>query len=194
METHQHYMLYKPYGIMSLRVPPSNLPGKRGLLSVFPFPEGVHPIGRLDEDSEGLLLLSSNSKLMAFVNGASFEKEYYVQLDGDITADAISQMEAGLNIVVKKESVRTKPCCVKKLAEEPQFEARFPPTRAGKHRPYSWVSIVLREGKFRQVRKMTAAVGFPTLRLVRVRINTITLADLKVGEVRELPTVIPFSL
>jgi 23S rRNA pseudouridine2457 synthase len=83
---------------------------------------------------------------------------------------------------------------VKKLAEEPHFEARFPPTRAGKHRPYCWVSICLTEGKFRQVRKMTAAVGFPTLRLVRVRINTITLGNLKVGEVQQLPSVIPFSL
>lgn len=191
---HQHFMVHKPYGIMSITQVPPHQQNKRGLIELFPFPLGVHPIGRLDEDSEGLLLMTSNSKLMGMVNGAKFEKEYWVQLDGNITQEAIAQMSAGLDLTFKKELVRTKPCLVKKLVEEPLFEPRKPPSRAGNHRPYSWISVVLREGKNRQVRKMTAAVGFPTLRLVRVRIDTITLGDLKVGEVCALPEVIPFSL
>ncbi len=193
-QVHQHFMVHKPYGIMSITDVPPHQQSKRGLITLFPFPKGVHPIGRLDEDSEGLLLMTSNSKLMAMVNGAKFEKEYWVQLDGDITQEAIDEMAAGLSLTFKKELVRTKPCLVKKLLEEPLFEPRKPPSRAGKHRPYSWISIVLREGKNRQVRKMTAAVGFPTLRLIRVRIDTIQLGDLKVGEVCALPEVIPFSL
>jgi 23S rRNA pseudouridine2457 synthase len=85
-------------------------------------------------------------------------------------------------LVIKKEAILTKPCKAWKI-EEPNFEERCPPTRAGHHRPYSWLAIVLQEGKFRQVRKMTAAVGFPTLRLVRVRIGDIRLDDMKPGEV-----------
>ncbi len=193
-QAHQHFMVHKPYGIMSITNVPPHQQSKRGLIELFPFPKGVHPIGRLDEDSEGLLLMTSNGKLMAMVNGAKFEKEYWVQLDGDITQEAINQMAAGLPLTFKKELVRTKPCLVKKLMEEPLFEPRKPPSRAGRHRSYSWISIVLREGKNRQVRKMTAAVGFPALRLIRVRIDTIQLGDLKVGEVCALPEVIPFSL
>ncbi len=185
-----HYKLYKPYGVMS-QVNLKGYGNKKGLSVLYPFPAGVHPIGRLDEDSEGLLLMSSNPKFMAFVNGAKFEKEYYVQLDGNITPEAILQMENGLELTINKESVRTKPCRVIKLETEPPFQARVPAPRAGLHRPYSWISISLREGKHRQVRKMTAAVGFPTLRLVRVRIGNIHLDSLQVGEVQALPSVVP---
>jgi 23S rRNA pseudouridine2457 synthase len=105
-----------------------------------------------------------------------------VQLDGEITNEAIEQLQKGLHLVIKKEAIITKPCKAWKIVE-PNFEERYPPTRAGQHRPYSWLAIVLQEGKFRQVRKMTAAVGFPTLRLVRVRIGNIRLGNMKPGEV-----------
>ncbi|MDZ4667229.1 MAG: pseudouridine synthase [bacterium] len=194
MKPHQHFVVHKPYGVLSITHKPPHQQSKKDLSTLFPFPEGVHPIGRLDEDSEGLLLMTSNSKLMAYVNGAKFEKEYYVQLDGDITQEAIELMLAGLTLRIKQELVQTKPCLVKKLVEIPLFEPRIPPSRAGKHRPASWISVCIREGKFRQVRKMTAAVGFPTLRLIRVRIDNIKLGNLKVGEVQSLPEIIPFFL
>jgi 23S rRNA pseudouridine2457 synthase len=162
---------------------------KRGLSELFDFPKGVYPVGRLDEDSEGLLMMTSDSKLSVQIRSASIEKEYWVQLDGEITDEAIAQLQIGLHLVIKKETILTKPCKAWKI-NEPHFEERYPPTRAGHHRPYSWLAIVLYEGKFRQVRKMTAAVGFPTLRLVRVRIGDIRLDDMKTGEVRPMETLI----
>lgn len=189
-ELFRHFKMYKPYGILS-QVHLQGYKNKKGLSEVYDFPPNVHPIGRLDEDSEGLLLMSSNSKFMAFVNGSGIEKEYHVQLDGDITPEAIKQLVSGVEIVVNGVPYLTKTCKVFKLLEEPGFEPRFPPTRAGKHRPWSWISISICEGKHRQVRKMTAAVGFPTLRLIRVRIGNIKLNEMKPGEVLELPTIVP---
>jgi 23S rRNA pseudouridine2457 synthase len=188
-ETFYHYFIYKPYRMLS-QLGTEGYKGKKGLAELFPFPKGVYPIGRLDEDSEGLLLMSSNGKLVSIINSAKFEKEYWVQLDGDITPDAIAQMQNGLTISIKKELVQTKPCVVIKLNAEPQLPPRHKPSRAGQHRPSSWISIVLTEGKHRQIRKMTSAVGFPTMRLVRVRVGNLNLGNLESGEVKSLPDLL----
>ena len=159
---------------------------KRGLDELFDFPKGVQPVGRLDEDSEGLLLLTSDNQLNIHIRSNEIEKEYWVQLDGEITDEAIEKLKAGVTITVDKQPYKTLPCKAWRIITEPTFPERIPPTRAGRHRPYSWLAIVLKEGKFRQVRKMTAAVGFPTLRLIRVRIGKMELGNMKPEEVKKV--------
>lgn len=184
---HRHFKLYKPYGYLSQFVSNSKDERKKHFLGeLYSFPDNIMAIGRLDEKSEGLLLLTTDGKLSALVTGSSIEKEYYVQLDGDITKEAIQQIQRGVEIGFKGIKYITKPCKVYKLTESPIFPERSKKIRDARHGPTSWVSVTLSEGKFRQVRKMTSAVGFPTLRLVRVRIGNLHLDDLKVGEVKEL--------
>jgi 23S rRNA pseudouridine2457 synthase len=183
---HQHFKLYKPYSMLS-QMGTAGYKKKRGLAELFPFPPGVQPVGRLDEDSEGLLLLTSDNVLNMHIREGKVEKEYWVQLDGAITAEALVELAEGVVITKDGAPYQTLPCKVRLMTEEPALPARYPPSRAGRHRPYSWISIVLTEGKHRQVRKMTAAVGFPTLRLVRVRIGQVELGDMQPGEVRSLP-------
>lgn len=143
-------------------------------------------IGRLDEDSEGLLLLTTNGKLSAEITGSGVEKEYYVQVDGEIDRDAVKKMQEGVEIGIQGKKYMTQPCAARLLPEVPVLPQRSKPIRDPRHGPTSWVSITLTEGKFRQVKKMTAAVGFPTLRLVRVRIGNELLEDLVPGEVQEV--------
>ena len=159
---------------------------KRGLAELFDFPIGVQPVGRLDEDSEGLLLLTSDNKLNIHIRSKKIEKEYWVQLDGEITEDAILKLQSGVTITCDKLPYKTLPCKAWRINKDPDFPDRIPATRAGRHRPYSWLAIVLNEGKFRQVRKMTAAVGFPTLRLIRMRIGKIELGSMQPSEVKEI--------
>jgi 23S rRNA pseudouridine2457 synthase len=181
---YRHFIVYKPYEMLS-QLGTEGYKKKRGLSELFSFPEKVQPIGRLDEDSEGLLLMTSDTKLSALVRGAKIEKEYWVQLDGAITDEAIEQLQKGVTITVDKLPYTTLSCRAWRVEGEPDFGPRVPPTRAGHHRPASWLAIVLKEGKHRQVRKMTAAVGFPTLRLVRIRIGRMNLDGMKPGDVKE---------
>ena len=181
---HNHYMMHKPFGMLSQMH--SNDPkekNKRLLTELFDFPSGVMPVGRLDEKSEGLLLLTTDGKLSDRINRSGIEKEYWVQLDGTITASAIDQLRKGVEIGLSGSTYQTQPCHAGILEEMPSFPLPDPKLRIGRHRPSSWISITIKEGKFRQVRKMTAAIGFPTLRLVRVRIGRIVLDDLRSGEV-----------
>jgi len=184
-ETATHYKLYKPYGMLSQFH--SNAPRekhkKRFLGELFNFPEGIMPVGRLDEKSEGLLLLTSDGDLSYKINNSGLEKEYWAQLDGIITAEAIQKLCKGVDIGFSGKVYRTKPCKAKILDKAPNLPAASTKIRIGRHRPNSWISIILTEGKFRQVRKMTAVVGFPTLRLIRHRIGTIHLNDLSPGQV-----------
>lgn len=139
-------------------------------------------VGRLDKDSEGLLLLTTDGKFSATVTGRKYEKEYYVQVDGLLTPEAISQLASGVDITVNGQVYTTLPAQVRVLPEAPGFPPRSRRVRDDRHGPTSWVSITIREGKFRQVRKMTAAVGCPTLRLVRVRVGEWRLGELPSGE------------
>ncbi len=143
-------------------------------------------IGRLDEKSEGLLLLTTNGKVSTQITSGAYEKEYYVQVDGTINDEAILALGQGVEIGFDGKKYVTKPCEVSHLRHIPDFPERSKKIRDERHGPTSWVSITLKEGKFRQVRKMTSAVGYPTLRLVRVRIGDILLGDLDSGTTEEL--------
>lgn len=185
---HQHFLIHKPYGYLSQFI--YELKRKKRLLGeLYPFPEGVMAIGRLDEDSEGLLLLTTDGMMSELVRSKKVEKEYYVQVDGIIQQEAIEQLKNGVEIGFNGKKYLTKKCQAKILTIEPVFGERGKKIRDPRHGPTSWLSITLNEGKFRQVRKMTAAVGFPTLRLVRVRIGNIFLNDLKAGEVLEIDSL-----
>nr|WP_315145002.1 pseudouridine synthase [uncultured Flavobacterium sp.] len=182
---HHHFILHKPYGYLSQFI--YELKRKKRLLGeLFDFPEGTMAIGRLDEDSEGLLLLTTDGKVSEQIRSKKVDKEYYVQVDGVITPEAIEQIKRGVEIGFNGTKYMTKPCEAFILNEIPNFGPRGKKIRDERHGPTSWASIIVNEGKFRQVRKMTAAVGFPTLRLVRVRIGTIQLDNLQAGEVRKV--------
>ena len=149
------------------------------------FPKGTMAIGRLDRDSEGLLLLTTDGKVSYELLSNKFEKEYYVQIDGIITSKAIEQLKKGVEIGFEGKKYITKPCNASIIEVPGRFPIEKRQVRDERHGPLSWASITLTEGKFRQVRKMTAAVGFPTLRLIRVRIGDIALEN-ESGEVSEV--------
>lgn len=172
---------------MSQFVLPTNQ--KRQLLGeLYDFPEKTMAIGRLDKTTEGLLLLTTDGKMSEAIRSKKVEKEYYAQVDGIMDEAAIEAMKVGVEIGFKGTKYTTKPCKASLLLPPPKFPPRIRKIRDDRHGPTSWVSIILTEGKFKQVRKMTAAVGFPTLRLFRVRIGGIWLGELKAGEVVEVST------
>ena len=182
---HQHYILNKPYGYLSQFI--YQLKRNKKLLGeLYDFPEGTMAIGRLDEDSEGLILLTTDGMMSELVRSKKVDKEYYVQVDGIITQEAIDKIQNGVEIGFKGIKYKTKPCKAILVTESLNFGERGKKIRDERHGPTSWASITLKEGKFRQVRKMTSAVGFPTLRLVRIRIGNIYLNELKSGEVKEI--------
>ena len=168
----------KPYGVLSQFTPEA---GHRAL-NEFGFPAGVYAAGRLDHDSEGALLLTDNGKLIKKLLDPKFEhpRTYLVQVDGQITPEALQQLSKG--VVIK--GYRTKPCKAEMAVPPEDLWERVPPIRYRANIPTSWIKITLIEGKNRQVRHATAAVGFPTLRLIRVQIGNISLGDLKPGEWR----------
>ena len=149
----------------------------------YDFPKDVYSIGRLDYDSEGLLLLTNDKEitdhLLNPVN--KHEKEYLVQVEGEPIEGKLNNLREGILI----KTVRTHPARVTKI-DDPGFSPRVPPVRYRKNISTSWLNIIITEGKHRQVRKMTASIGHPTLRLIRVRIKEILLNGLKPGEVQEL--------
>ena len=188
---HKHFKLFKPYGYISQMMSNDERQArKKNFLSeLFDFPENLMAIGRLDEKSEGLLLLTTDGKLSDTINRSGIEKEYYAQVDGSITSEAIENMKSGVEIGINGKKYKTKPCLVEKLEYIPNLPLRKKKLRDSRHGPTSWVSLTLTEGKFRQVRKMTSAVGYPTLRLVRVRVGNVLLDNLEPGEVIELDTI-----
>lgn len=145
-------------------------------------------IGRLDENSEGLLLLTTDGKVSYELLSRKYEKEYYVQVDGVVDNDSTQRLEHGVPITIQGKPYTTLPCTVKQI-NTPTLPDGWK-VRDERHGPTSWISVTLTEGKYRQVRKMTAAVGFPTLRLVRVRIGHIHLDDLQPGEVVEMKSLL----
>ena len=153
-------------------------------LAEFGFPPGVYPVGRLDADSEGLLILSDqpewNARLLS--PGKGHEREYWVQVEGVATPEKLQRLSTG--VVIQGRAAL--PCVARALERAPDFPPRNPPIRSRKTVPDCWLSIILREGRNRQVRRMTAAVGLPTLRLVRVRIGELELRDLAPGDWREV--------
>ena len=187
MQKHRHFIIHKPLGYLSQFVYNQTRRKNRKLLGeLHDFPEKTMSIGRLDKDSEGLLLLTTDGKVSELVRSKKVEKEYYIQVDGEITEEAVTLLKTGVEIGIRGEKYMTLPCKAKHLQPAPNFAVRTKRIRDERHGPTSWVSITISEGKFRQVRKMSAAVGFPTLRLIRVRIGDIKLNTLLSGEVVEV--------
>jgi len=183
MNSHDYFKLYKPYGYISQFITNDrHAKNKKFLGALYDFPEGTMAVGRLDEPSEGLLLLTTDGAFSYAISKGNVEKEYYVQVDGIITETALKILKKGVPISVNAKEYVTKPCTVK-IIETPTLPETKQRIRANRHGPTSWLSITITEGKFRQVRKMTAAVGFPTLRLARVRIGNHTIENMKAGEV-----------
>jgi 23S rRNA pseudouridine2457 synthase len=172
---------HKPYGVLS-QFTPDGSPNRP--LAEFGFPPRVYPIGRLDADSEGLLLLSDEAALNERLLHPrhAHEREYWVQVEGIPTPDALAKLAAGVSV----QGQRTLPCRARMLDPQPDFPPRVPPIRVRKTVPDCWLALELIEGRNRQVRRMTAAIGHPTLRLVRVRIGGFELGALAPGKWVEL--------
>ena len=178
-----YFITYKPYGVLT------QFSGEGPTLaSLGEFPKEVYPVGRLDKDSEGLLLLTDDKSLNHQLLNPRFahQRTYFVQVEGIPTTEALAHLQAGVTIQVDGKPYRTKPAVAKLLDSAPILPERNPPIRYRASIPDRWLALTLIEGKNRQVRKMTAAVGFPTLRLVRYSMEKISLEGMVVGEVREL--------
>ncbi len=173
---------HKPYGVLCQFTP--DLPGQKTLAD-FGFPPAVYPLGRLDMDSEGLLLLSDEKGLnhRLLDPGSAHPRTYLVQIERIPPQDALDRLAGG---GLRIQGYETRPCKVRLLAGGPDLPPRDPPVRFRLSVPTSWLEMTLIEGKNRQVRRMTAAVGFPTLRLIRKAIGGLETADLAPGEWREL--------
>lgn len=188
----RYYAVFKPFGMLSQFTGEENV---EVLGDLQPFPIDVYPIGRLDKTSEGLLLLTNDNvfknRVLHPLN--KLPKTYYVQVDDDITQEACKTLAAGtISIKHNGKKHRVAPAkCVK--IQPPNLPERSVPIRFRKEIPTSWIKLTLREGKNRQVRKMTAVVGFPTLRLIRYAIGEFNLGNMQPGDVVEIhPTeVIP---
>jgi len=174
----------KPFQVLTQFTDSGSEAGDRQTLSDYiPVPD-VYAAGRLDRDSEGLLLLTSDGQLQNRISHPDhkLEKTYWVQVDGDITEEAIAKLRSGVEL---KDGM-TAPANAKIISEPPSLWPRNPPVRFRAEIPTSWIELAIREGRNRQVRRMTAAVGFPTLRLIRYAIGPITLDGLKSGEFEEV--------
>jgi 23S rRNA pseudouridine2457 synthase len=172
---------HKPYGVLSQFTP--DHPGQR-TLAEFGFPGAIFPIGRLDQDSEGLLLLGNERSLVSRLLDPRYghPRTYHVQVEGEPDEAAMRTLAAG---GIDLKGHLTLPCR-SRLLTAPAYPPRDPPVRFRKSVPDRWIELILTEGKNRQVRRMTAAVGFPTLRLIRTAIGGLQLGDLEPGTWREL--------
>ena len=182
---HRYFIIYKPFQALSQFTSQEQ---KQTLQTYFKVPPDVYPVGRLDYDSEGLLLLTNDTSLNHRLLQPEFlhEREYWVQVEGTITAAAIQQLQQGVVISVNGKKYQTRPAKVSAFTTDPEVPERHPPIRFRKNIPVCWIRVIVTEGKNRQVRKMTAQSGFPTLRLIRYRIGNLTLDSLQPGELREL--------
>ncbi|PNE23790.1 pseudouridine synthase, partial [Tannerella sp. oral taxon 808] len=148
---------------------------------------GTMAVGRLDEASEGLLVLTTDGRLSERLRQPDVQKHYYIQVKGLATEAALGQLRQGVAISLHGTAYHTAPCQAQLLPAPPALPPRTRPVRDDpRHGPTSWLSVTIREGKFRQVRKMAAAVGLPVLRLVRVQVGALGLGELLPGQVREL--------
>lgn len=177
----RYIAFYKPYGVVSqFSSSAAEVPTLKDYLPI----KDVYPVGRLDRDSEGLLLLTNDGELQHRLSDPKFahSRTYWVQVERIPEKDALRRLSTGVAI----QNYRTRPAEVRLLEAEPQLPPRDPPVRFRKAVPTSWIELKLIEGRNRQVRRMTAAVGHPTLRLVRVAIAHLRLDRLQPGEWREL--------
>ncbi len=176
-------IIHKPYQVLCQF---SSQEGQPTLKDFFDVPPDVYPVGRLDADSEGLLILTNDKQLNQLLlhPDQAHRRTYWVQVEGSISADALQQLAEGVMISTDGKKYRTQPARVTLFDTAPEVAERHPPVRFRKNIPTSWISLEITEGKNRQVRRMTAAVGFPTLRLIRYRIEDCRLDGLAPGEMR----------
>jgi 23S rRNA pseudouridine2457 synthase len=181
MINYRYIIFYKPYGVLSQFT--QDTPTRSTLKDYIEVPN-VYPVGRLDWDSEGLLLLTNHGQLQHRLCDPRFghERTYWVQVERIPNTTALTQLQQGVMI----QDYRTRQAKVRLLSTEPILPERDPPIRFRKNVPTAWLEMTLTEGKNRQVRRMTAAVGFPTLRLVRVSIAHLNLNGLQLGQWRDL--------
>jgi 23S rRNA pseudouridine2457 synthase len=186
--TDRYLLFHKPYGVLTQF---TDVDGdsfqdayRRPTLKDYINVPSVYAVGRLDQDSEGLLLLTNNGLVQHKLSDPKFHhpKTYWVQVEGIPTVKAIAKLEKGIII----QDYKTRPARVKLLPENIDISPRHPPIRFRASIPTTWIEITLTEGKNRQVRRMTAAVGFPTLRLIRVAIAGLSIKELEVGTWRDL--------
>jgi 23S rRNA pseudouridine2457 synthase len=180
---HRYLIFYKPYGVLSQFTDPDGT-GHPTLSSYIDVP-GVYTAGRLDHDSEGLLLLTTDGVMQHKLTDPKFEhpRTYLAQVEGIPTKEALARLLSGVDI----KGYRARAVSAELLAAEPSFPPRTPPIRIRKEIPTAWLQLTLTEGRNRQVRRMTAAVGFPTLRLIRIAIGRLGIDNLKPGEWRDVP-------
>ena len=186
-KTFHYYLLYKPYGYLSQFT--ADHPGQLTLSDCcHGLAKDVFPVGRLDKDSEGLLLLTNDKRVNHRLLDPVYRhnRTYQVQVEGVPTAEALQQLAAGPEIKVNKQWYKSLPCAVRLLEAPPEVPPREPPVRFRKTVPDSWLELTLQEGKNRQVRKMCAAVGYPVLRLIRTQVEGIRLHPLQPGDLVEI--------
>lgn len=185
MNSYKYYIIYKPFGMLSQ----FSVDGDKPTLALLgSFSKDVYPVGRLDSDSEGLLILTNDKELNHRLLNPKFkhQRTYLAQVDGSATSQAIANLNNGVTITIDGKPYQTLPAKARRLESDPSVPERVPPIRYRKTIPTSWIELTLHEGKNRQVRKMTAAVGFPTLRLIRIAIEGIKLGNLHPGDVLEM--------
>jgi len=180
MNIFEYYVIYKPFRVLSQF---SAVENKSTLSDLFIFPNDIYPVGRLDYDSEGLLILTNDNflknKILDPLN--NHQKTYFVQLEGIPNQTHLDQLKAGVEINVKGKIIKVDAKSAK-IITEPHLPDRNPPIRYRIKVPTSWLSITITEGKNHQIRKMTAKIGFPTLRLVRYSIENLSINDIKLFE------------
>lgn len=185
------YAVIKPFGTLSQFTPEAGHPTLRDLGN---FPPDVYPIGRLDRDSEGLLLLTNDNKLKRTILQGTSEKKiwktYHVQVEGTPTEKDLQALERPMQLKAKGKVFKTRPALARMLPSDhsPPWE-RTPPIRYRAHIPTTWIEVQLDEGKNRQVRKMTAAIGFPTLRLIRYAVGGLTIDGLSQSQSLTMETM-----
>lgn len=182
---YRYFIIYKPYGMLSQFSKEGNY---ATLADLFDFPKDVYPLGRLDADSEGLLIITNDKNLNYKLLHPKFKhnRTYLAQVEGAIDNEAIEKLQKGVEININGQPHKTLPAKAKIINAPKEIEERNPPIRFRKNIPTSWIELSLAEGKNRQVRKMTAVVGYPTLRLIRIKIENLQLFPLKSGEVKEI--------
>ncbi len=176
-----YFLIYKPFQVLSQF---TTTEGKLCLKDILHVPTDVYPVGRLDYDSEGLLLITNDKSINQQLLNPIFahQRTYWVQVDGAITPAALAQLTKGVKINIDGKAYKTKPAKLELLPDVVQVPDRNPPIRFRKNIPTSWVAIQVTEGKNRQVRKMFAQVGFPVLRLIRAKLGKYTIQDMQPGD------------
>lgn len=181
----QYFIIHKPFQVLSQF---SSQEGKKTLADYFDVPKDVYPVGRLDYDSEGLLILTNDTQLNHRLLAPQYKhkRTYWVQVEGLINQESLMELERGVTISIDGKLYKTMPCKAVLFEQQPNVAVRVPPIRVRQNIPTSWISLTLTEGKNRQVRKMTAKAGFPTLRLIRYQVEKLTIEHLLPGDMQEL--------